>query len=92
MNSSTAYPTVPAGFVPVPDVRPDLPPTHFQGATATGDGWQIEVTFNLESGVEFEVMPSFGDYSRGGLTTSQAIESGNALAVLGAKYAASELQ
>ena len=89
MNSTIAYPTVPAGFVPVPDVvMPDLPATLFQGPTETGDGWMIEVTFTHEDGVEFEVMPFVGDYSQGGLTPSQAIEAGNALAALGAKYAA----
>jgi hypothetical protein len=68
-------------------VQPDLPASLFQGSTEAGDDWQIEVTFTFEYGVEFEVMPSFGDYSKGGLTPSQAVEAGAALARLGAKYA-----
>ena len=88
MNSTATYPTVPAGFVPVPDVvMPELPATLFQGPTETGDGWMIEVTFTYEDGVEFEIMPSFGDYSKGGLTPFQAVEAGAALATLGAHYA-----
>jgi hypothetical protein len=93
MNSTTVYPSIPDGFVPVPDVMsdvmPDLPPTHFQGPTETGDGWMIELTFTHEDGVEFEVMPSFGDYSKGGLTPSQAVEAGVTLAKLGAQYTSS---
>lgn len=88
MNSSTAYASVPSGFVPVPDaVMPELPADLFQGPSERGDGWMIEVTFTYEDGVEFEVMPSFGDYSKGGLTPSQAVAAGNALARLATKYA-----
>ncbi|WP_248760212.1 hypothetical protein [Pseudarthrobacter sp. SSS035] len=91
MKSTATHPTVPAGFVPVPDVMldvmPDLPPTHFQGPTETGDGWMIEATFTFEDGIELEIQPAIGDYSKGGLTPSQAIEAGKALAGLGAKYA-----
>ncbi|QOD04868.1 hypothetical protein [Pseudarthrobacter sp. BIM B-2242] len=88
MSNST---NPPAGFAPVPDVMldsmPGLPPTHFQGPTETGDGWMIEATFTFEDGIELEIQPAVGDYSQGGLTPSQAIEAGNALAALGAKYA-----
>jgi hypothetical protein len=87
MNSSTLPDAAPDGFIPVLDaVQPDLPASLFQGTTETGDGWQIEVTFTFDGGVEFEVMPSFGDYSKGGLTPSQAVEAGSALAKLGVKY------
>lgn len=67
MNSTAPSPalSVPAGFVPVKDVvMADLPASLFQGPTETGEGWQIAATFTFENGIELEIQPAIGDYSR----------------------------
>lgn len=87
MNRTTAS-TAPEGFVQAMDpVQPDLPAGYFDGPSEVGDGWRIETTFTVERGVAFELLPPNGDYSLGGLTASQAVAAGRALAALAAKYA-----
>ncbi|MDZ4091649.1 MAG: hypothetical protein U1D68_10645 [Arthrobacter sp.] len=86
MNSTTLPASAPEGFVQAMDpAQPDVPADYFDGPSEAGDGWRIETTFTFERGVEFELN---ADYSQGGMTTSQAIAAGTALAALGSKYTA----
>ncbi|RNL51579.1 hypothetical protein [Arthrobacter oryzae] len=88
MNNTTTSPVAPEGFVQAMDpVQPDLQADYFDGPTEAGDGWKIETTFTVERGVQFEILPSNGDYSLGGLTASQALEAGRVLARMASKYA-----
>ncbi|BCW70348.1 hypothetical protein [Arthrobacter sp. NicSoilB8] len=88
MNSATVTPAAPEGFVQAMDpAHPDLPADYFDGPSETGDGWRIETTFTFERGVQFELN---ADYSQGGLTVSQALAAGTALAALAAKYSVTD--
>ncbi|WP_024366196.1 hypothetical protein [Arthrobacter sp. TB 26] len=85
MNNTALSPAPPEGFVQAMDpIQQDLPADYYDGPTETGDGWQIETTYTVEHGVEFELN---ADYSQGGMTPAQAIAAGTALAALASKYA-----
>lgn len=78
----------PEGFVEAMEALDETQPAgYFDGPSEAGGGWRIETTFTYERGVTFELLDPECGVIVDGLTTSQALAAGNALARLATKYA-----
>lgn len=86
MNSTMLSPAAPEGFVQAMDDE-DQPADYYDGPSEVGDGWRIETTFTFERGVTFELLDPDCQVIADGLTVSQTIAAGTALAALATKYA-----